>query len=397
MHRAALLALGGVKKSIFYERAEHCCKHLPQRFLLAMLTGAISALSWAQTPPANPSTLRGVGAGLVAAAANADAAVASITALVQQKTAPEPIGGTSTSSTQLSQVERYLESSAAAKAFYEKYPSDRRASDMKKQEVVYLLHAVQLGASDYRAQLTTLATAYRANKSNSDRDRFEVAFLVAGGALAEKLGGKRFIDDGAAYEKLADDLYAEFGDMAEVYGLYLSILRTTDMATSTRVAGRMIAGKKTPAAVQTQAQLVLARSQLVGKALDLKITGIGGGVIDLAKANDRPTVVFVTNATDGPLAFQALEKFKAATKTDVRWLHLVLGAKPPISDGPTPAVTSGPLAGSYCFESADFAGPAATKLKVIQTPYVYVTNTAGTVTGYGPVENIPALVQAATR
>lgn len=331
-----------------------------------------------------------VGAGLVNAAGNADAAWSGVTGLVQHKTATPIPGGSAT----LSQAERFLEAAAGAKRFYEVYPTDKRSADMKKLEVLYTLQSVQAGAADVKSQALALATAYRTAKSNAAKDRFDVALAADGLLFAEKLGGKRFMDDGAGYEKLADVLYAEFGEIDEVYHLYANVIRTTDVTTSVRVAGRIVANKKATAETRAQAQLALDRSQLLGKAVDLKLTTMGGSVIDLAKANDRPTVVFVSSAIDGPADFTALEKFKASARVSARWLNLILGAKPPVADA---QAATGPMAASYCFEAAEFGGVAASKLKVAQTPYVFVVSSKGSLVGYGFIENIPALLQAAAQ
>jgi hypothetical protein len=294
----------------------------------------------------------------------------------------------------LSQADLYIQASLAAATFQGRYPGDARARQAGKLEAVYALHGVQLGGGHFKATALSLGAAYRADKRNSAADRFEVGFLMEGLAFAESLQGKRFIDDGVKYEQLADGLLAELGDTAEVYGLYVSIVRTTDVTTATRVANRLLAMKKAPDWAKSQAQTVLDRSNLMGKPLPVKLTTMGGDQIDLSVASANPTVLYFWSAADGPNAFAALDHFKASFPRDVRWIYVAVDGEPPKSDRP---MAGSPLAAMHCYQRAQAGSSLTAALQVPQAPYAFVLNRAGRVAGFGFPENIAALLQAANR
>jgi hypothetical protein len=335
----------------------------------------------------------GRGVGLVKAARSADEAWSIVETFVSSRTQPGRRLDPSDPDA-FSQSDLYLEASQAAGTFHTAYPGHARVGEARKLEAVYAMQAVQLGASGYRQKADALAAAFRADKKNSDQDRFDVAFLKEGSLLADTLKGKRFIDDGPKYEQLADSLYAEFGDTVPVLGLYVSIARTTDVATATRVATKLLGLKSVPQWVSEQAQAVADRAQLIGKPLDLKLATIGGDTIDLSVPTTRPTVVFLWNVMDGlDASMEMLNHFKPF-KVDARWIYVGLGGEQPVSDRP---MAGSPFASTHCFVRPQFGNAVTNYLKVNQAPYIFVLNPAGKVIGYGFPENIAALLEAASR
>lgn len=362
------------------------------------LSIAVRLLALALTPlgvgfsQGNSQAALGRGASVVKAARSADEAWAMVTGFVPSRTDPTRRLDPSDPDA-LSPSELYRQASLAANAFHTSYLNDARGGHGKKLEVIYALQAVQLGAANFKSQAAALALAYRADKKNTDADRFDVAFLADGSALADTLKGKRFIDDGVKYEQLADSLYAEFGDTTEMHNLYVSIVRTTDPTTATRVANRLLTFKKAPAWVKDSAQAVLDRSKLIGKPLDLKITTIGGDIIDLSARSAKPTVIYLWNVADGLTAsLEMLNHFNPMAVADARWLYVGLGGEQPVSDRP---MAGSPFASTHCFVKPQFGNPITNYLKVNQAPYAFVLNRAGKVVGYGFPENIAALLQAA--
>jgi hypothetical protein len=295
----------------------------------------------------------------------------------------------------LSEVDLYVEASRSAEKFSARFRNDPRVGEARKMEVIFALQAGHLGAASYKQTAAALGSAYRANKSNPAKDRFDVAFLMEGVALAETLAGRRFLDDGAKYEQFVDRLHTEFGGTAEVHGLYTSIVRTTDVRTATRVANKLLGMKQAPVWARQPAQAALDRSKLIGKPLQIKLATIGGGTIDLRAPASVPTVVFLWSVTDGLSASLGLaEKFKQSTAVDARWLYVGLGGDAPVSDR---SMAGTVFAASHCFVRPQFGNEITNYLRVDQAPYAFVINRAGALVGYGFPENIPALLEAANR
>jgi hypothetical protein len=323
--------------------------------LVCLWLVAVQLWAAAVQPPSTPVR----GDALVKAARSADEAWSVVTTFVSTRSRKGEKQVDPVDRDALSQADVYIQASEAAKEFNSVFPDDARKGEAKTLEVLYALRSVQAGASHYKAVATALATAYRADKKNSDRDRFDVAFLMDGIALAEALKGKRFIDDGVRYEGLADALHAELGATNEVYGLYVSIVRTTDVTTSLRVANNLLAAPATPQWVKSQAQTAVDRSKLIGKPLDLKLTTIGGGTVDLAQPHGRPTVIYFWHASAAPREFAALDRFKPSISVDARWLYVGLGSQAPTSDRP---MASSAFAATHCFESAQRGNPSTSYL-----------------------------------
>ncbi|MBM3852217.1 MAG: hypothetical protein FJ399_03585 [Verrucomicrobia bacterium] len=292
------------------------------------------------------------------------------------------------------QPDLHIQASLAASAFRLRFPGDARGGAARKLEAVHALQGVQLGAGYYRSTALSLGAAYRNDRSQTDRDRFDVGFLLEGLALAEALNGRRFIDDGVRYEQMADRLLAELGDTAEVYGLYVSIVRTTDLTTATRVANRLLGMARAPEWAKSDARTLLERSHLIGRPLNLTITTIGGDLIDLAAAHANRTVIYFWNPADGPVAFAALDRFRAALPTALRWVYVAVTGAPPVSDRP---MAGSPFASTHCYDRAQTGGSIVRALKVTQAPYAFVLDRGGRVAGFGFPENLATLLEAANR
>ena len=170
-----------------------------------------------------------------------------------------------------------------------------------------------------------LGSAYVANLGNAAPDRFNVAMAMEAISLAPSLQGKQLADDGATYEKMANDLYAELGGLDQVYSVYVSILRTTDSATVTSVASKILSQATAPAWAKTEAQVAQARVVLIGKPVNLKLTTVGGTTIDLSRPVAQTTVVYFWNGTTGGTDLSLLSTVKPAIPAGARWIYVALG------------------------------------------------------------------------
>jgi hypothetical protein len=348
---------------------------------------AQSVASVSSTVAATPS----LGVNLISSASSADDAWGKFVNLSTRRLNQKEENSTSIEA--LSQKEQFLQSSFAAKAFYTAYPNDVRVPLAKKLEVILALQDVQVGDEDYKSTALALGVSYRSDKSNSAKDRFHVAMAMEAITLAPTLQGKQLHEDGTAYEKLADDLYDEFGGTDDVYSVYISIIRTCDATDSSRVANKILEMKGVPTWMKGEAQAVLARQALIGKIVDLNLTSIEGQKVTLPNSASVPTVVYFWNnvAGDGQ-DLKYLGSIQSAVPSSVSWVYVACGG----GAAPSAHIKSlAPFSGTHCFERSQFGGNASTALKVSQTPYAYVIGSDGKLVGYGTVTAIPSLLQAA--
>ena len=287
------------------------------------------------------------------------------------------------------QAEQFMLGSEAAQAFYTAYPGDSAAPQARKLEVVLALQSVQLGDLKNQPHALALSNAYLANQGNPPRDRFDVALTA--GVLSSAFQGKELPYDTVVFQNLADSLHTEFGELSDVYGLYLSLMRTADSSESLAVARKLIA-MKAPAWVAAEAQETIDRSALLGKPLDLILMLDDGKTINLAAPYPHPTLIYVWSNRTGAGDLAILGQFKSAIPAGTRVVYVSLQSKPFAPDDAEPQA---PIAGIYHFEEPGLDGLTARALKVRQFPCVYVLTGQGVLAGFGRVEDIAALLGAA--
>ena len=291
------------------------------------------------------------------------------------------------------QIDRFQQAAQSAKDFHTKYPDNARAAEARKLEVVLALQGAQLGGEEPAPTVTQLCQAYRADQRNPVKDRFDVAVIMGTMASSQAAKGKRLVDDGAAREKLADALRDEFGDIPEVHYFYLGVARTADPATAARVARKLAKMKPAPDSVRSAAQKIVDRNDLIGQKLDLPLTTAEGQTFNLKSLTGQPTVVFVYDAQSGTGDMAALARFRSLVPTaDTRWVYIALGGIPPRATPGWKADTE-----MRFYGPSGFNNPTAERLKLQQTPYVYVLDAQARLTGFGRVEDLPALFAAANR
>jgi hypothetical protein len=306
---------------------------------------------------------------------------------------PAPQGANSSGLGQLNnpvaqQAEQFENASQFAKAFCAAYPTDPFASAARKLEVAMALQGAQLDGLPYQEQALTLSVAYLANPNNSPRDRFDVALTAA--VLSPGLQGKTFPYDAAPLVSLADSLHGEFGELPDVYGLYLSIMRTADPIDALALARKLIA-MKPPAGVAAEAKNTVDRTAQIGTALDLPLTSIDGKLIDWTSPQ-QPTVIYVWSNRIGTGDLAPLSLVKSSIPEGVRVVYISLQSN--LSTAAA-AMAQAPVAGIFHFEHAGLDGLTARTLKIQQYPCVYVLTPGGTIAGFGRVEDLPALLAVA--
>jgi hypothetical protein len=304
-----------------------------------------------------------------------------------------PIGGASGSATSPlgQEIASLQQASQAAHSFYTTYPTDARAAQAKKIEVLSALQSVQLGGTAYQSAALALASAYGADASNTTHDRFDVALTVQTLSLPAILKGQVLGDNGPVYQKLADTLYAQFGDINDSYYLYLNVMRTTDLSTSVATAQKIL-GMNAPTWAKAEAQIVLNRYALLGKPLNLTVTTYGGWPLNLRTPRGKPTVIYFWSNKTGTDQLGLLKKFATSIPANAGVVYFCLEAD---LTKVKAARSAAPLPGIFCFEQSGLNSPEETYLGVLQLPYVYILNSQGVLTGFGRIQDLPALITSA--
>lgn len=282
------------------------------------------------------------------------------------------------------------EAAAAARVFYTSYPTDPNAGLARKIEVRQSLLGVVNGESAQEASAQQIAAAYRSDLTNALDDRFEVALFAETVANRAKLKGGIDTQNASEREKIADKLRLEFGDIPAIHNLHASIARGADMATARRIAGNLMQSASASAEAKDEARAILARDALLTKSLSVKLTALDGLSVDLSQPNGRTTVLYV--CTYGIGNTHQLSALRAAANTlpaGVQVIYLVLGAN---AEQAATIRSLAPTPGVFCSDVLKSESSAMHKLLVRRTPYVFVLNPAGILTGFGPVAELSNLL-----
>ena len=288
------------------------------------------------------------------------------------------------------QAEQFESGSQLAKAFYAKYPNDPLTAAARKLEAILAIESVQSGATQNESSALAIASAYIANTDNSATDRLDVA--VAKSMLSGSIRGATLEGNAAPFAQIADNLHAEFGELPQVYSMYLGVVHAGDPKTAAAVAGKLIGMSTAPVWAKAEAQLALDRAKLIGKPVDLILTTTTNAAVDLAAPNPTRTILYVWSNDAGTSDLQTLERYEQLVPTSVRFVYLCIDAR---LDSAAADVALEPIPGFSCFDPSNFSGLAAKTLKVRFTPSVYVFNTDGTLAGFGDLVDLPSLLEPA--
>jgi hypothetical protein len=279
----------------------------------------------------------------------------------------------------------------AAKDFYTQHPADTHAIAAHKIEVIQSL----LGAADDNPSQENaaqkLADSYRKDKGNSAADRFDVALLSERVKLRARHQGAIFVNAPAELEKVADGLIVEFNDLPQAHYFYTSVARSADMANARRMADKILQ-RNAPPEAKAEAQSIIERDGWVGKPLDLQLATIDGKTVDLSKPAGVTTILYVWPG-GGAATMADLLHAKARIAANTRIIYLCVGGSGNLVQA---AQASAPLPGIFSVEAVNAATRAVPKLHVQTMPYVFVTDSAGKLTGFGPSSELSNLLPAKT-
>lgn len=275
----------------------------------------------------------------------------------------------------------------SAREFALDHPTDSRAPLAKKIEAVGLLRGVWPLPEDRGESALRTAITFTNDPTQTARDRFEVAALLAEQQHKIRTQGRRLADDSAAYEKSAEALRTTFGDTPEVMAYYLGVADAGDVATSHRAALAVVQSAA-PEALRRQAQVVVERHGLQGNPLPVTLRDTRNRNVNL-RAAGRPTVLCVWSASRGPLDYAALAAAHRSAPANTRWVLVALDTTPAELAAATAKL---PFSATHCRLDGPDRAAFAAGLKVRRLPYAYVLQPGGNLSTYGRLAELPAML-----
>lgn len=222
------------------------------------------------------------------------------------------------------EIDRRQQLAQGAQSHRAAFLAGARAAEAKKLEGDVRRVEPALGAADPGGRFRTAGNAFRQDKSNPAADRFDVALALESLALPRSALPAA---TAAAKEAMVENLYTEFGGIAQVYNQYLSLIRTADSANAVRIAGKLNQ-RNLPDEVKQEVWRVLDRSLRVGKPVELAMAALDGSKVDLA-ALSGTTGVFFWNTWAGTDELALPAGFRGSVPAGVRWVYVGLGGIAP--------------------------------------------------------------------
>jgi hypothetical protein len=286
------------------------------------------------------------------------------------------------------------QASDRARDFHLRYPEHAKATEARKLEALSGLRGVIEGDVKHQEAVSAVAMVYRKDLRIPPADRLEVALKMEQVGLSRKIKSRTAGNRAAAMEKIADDLKNEFGDLPAIQGFYLESARVAEFSRAAVIAAKIAHSGAASAAAKGEAQAILGRAALVGKALALKLPLLGGGEIDLSQKQDKLTVL-VVQSPFSTVGLEPLGKLDNSARKNSQFVFLYLGGTAQEA-GAARAKTR--IAGRHCHAPI---GPVANKtaaslqLQFTRSPFVYVVAKSGVLAGCGSLSEVATLVKEA--
>lgn len=283
----------------------------------------------------------------------------------------------------------FVNAAKLAREFYAKHPDDANASQARKIEVVSLLRAVNTGTVEVEPQALRLADAYRADKSNASRDRYEVALsVIEHDVMRKKIGDRATLTK--EYHDRAMDLYGEFPNEPQLFALLLGVAQNAEPTLARSTASELLR-MPAPSAVKQQAQVVIDRLDLPGKKVAFEWQDEAGKPHSSAEFSGSPVVFFVW-ASWTPATADAVKALQSAIKSGVQLVSVNVDTD--LVAGKA-AYAKNAIGGVAYFDNRGLQGPLPAQLKASQVPSVYVVDAKGVFVGAGHATDLPGLLATA--
>ncbi len=276
-----------------------------------------------------------------------------------------------------------------AREFHTRYPTHPKMAEARKLEALASLDGITPTDKIYERAALATATAFRANPAHPMADRIQVAHAMESVTIARKTLGRPWFANPVLAETMLDRLHAEFGEQPEIWGNFLALAQNTYCDAGNDVAHRIVQSPYAPEPTKAAARRILERHALVRRPLDLPLNPTRGRPTTLAQLAGKTTVVCVWDGTRYPEGPPGLHDFTKNPLPNTKWVYISLGQLGVLPKGKKP--TAAPP-GTTCVEALGSSGPLAAKLQISQLPYVFVLDDQQRLSGYGRIDEIPALL-----
>jgi hypothetical protein len=345
----------------------------------ADLTTLATSANPAQTMSANPAQAAPANLATLTTPANSTQSAPG-----QQKTKDQK------KADRLQKADSARQTATAAKAFYADFPDHVNAHAAKKLEALSSVDATVGASPDDKKAALQVAGSFRTNHANAPADRFEVAVAMDRTSLSEKFGGELYTNNPAELEALAERLHTEFGDIAECLSFYVSVARTADLTTASRMAKNLLQWPAT-AEVKAEAQSIMNRAALLGTTLQAKLTTTDGTIVDLAQQAGKVTIIYAW-LPGSPGSLGLMNRVKSSLPKDAQIIYACAGATKQQLNAAKKALA---VPGTLTNDSSGAPGGLATLLKIQQWPCVIGLDRSGKLAAFGPIDALGLVVATA--
>lgn len=191
-----------------------------------------------------------------------------------------------------------------AREFFERWPADARAGEAKDQYRKLLVAAVQLGATDRKAELEAIpgggaagpnvAAEARREGDSPDATGEDAEYLrrvresIAKAQQLQSQGMEAMVLD---YEKSLRALNKEFPDRPQYFAGLMEVSQLLSGDKALQITRELANSPKAPAQIREMAQSLLKSLERQGKPLDIKFKAVDGRDVDLAKLKGKVVLV----------------------------------------------------------------------------------------------------------
>lgn len=286
-------------------------------------------------------------------------------------------------------AQKFRATAQSAKDFYTQNPTHPKAIEARKLEALAGLEGITPTDKTHQRAALATATAFRTNKAYSVADRFAVAHAMESREIARKLPGHPWFTNPVLAEAMLDRLHLEFGNQPEIWGSFLSLAQNTYCDAGRDVAHRVVQSPHAPEHTKAAARKLLERYALVRKPLDFPLSPTQGKPTTLVELAGKTTVVCLWDGLKHPEGPPGLHNFKKNPSPNTTWVYVSVGSPAALQKG---GRSNAAPPGTTCIEPLGWKSPVMAKLKVTQLPYVFVLDEKKQLSGYGRIDEIPALI-----
>ncbi|MBI5693187.1 MAG: hypothetical protein HZC55_24180 [Verrucomicrobia bacterium] len=286
-------------------------------------------------------------------------------------------------------AQKYRAMAQAARDFHSQHTTHPKAAEARKLEALAGVQGITPTDKTYERSALAVARAFRTTPTHPIEDRIQVAHSMEAFFIGRKTLTRHWYDNPFLAETMLDRLRGEFGEQPEIWGLFLSLAQNTYCDAGKEAAMRIVQSAYAPRPTKELARRVLERYSLVRQPLDFPLTLAQGRATTLGELAGKTTIVCLWDGPRHPEGPPGLHDFKAKPLPNTKWVFISVGVP---GDLPKGAKSTPVPSGSTCVESLGRASPIVARLKVDRLPYVFVLDEQRRLSGYGRVDEIPALI-----